>query len=299
MQKACVLQRHYGRNESWRYSTKEIFKRNEVLLAMNKQSFLDLAKGVFGRKVAYTDVQEITEQNVVKVLGKCLGVFYYNKSRIKYLWDYKKGDQPAIYRTKTVRDDVLNRVVENHAWEIVRFKNSQTYGEPVQLVSLSKEESVNKAVEELNNFLRVAHKPVRDISSGEWTSAVGTGFKATQLKHGANIPFRLTVPTPMNTFVIYQRGTQEPLMSVQELVDEDDKRYFQCFTDTHEYRIQNSKLMSLGSLADGTEVHSRLHIFGGIPIVEYPNNQDRISDIELVIRCWMRLMNCNQTELML
>ena len=279
----CYLQRLDWRNKDDRNSTEEFFKRNEVLLTMNRQSFLDLAKGVFGRKVAYTDVEEINEKNIVKVLGNCLGTFYYNKPRIKYLWDYKNGDQPAIYRTKTIRDDIVNRVVENHAWEIVRFKNGQTYGEPVQLVSLSKEQKVNDAVEELNNFLRVTHKQVRDITSGEWTSAVGTGYKATQLRHGAETPFRLTVPTPMNTFIVYQRGTQEPLMSVQELRDENDERYFQCFTETHEYRIQNSKLMSLGSLADGTEVHSRLHIFKGIPIVEYPNNQDRISDIELVI----------------
>ena len=34
---------------------------------------------------------------------------------------------------------------------------------------------------------------------------------------------------------------------------------------------------------NGNEVKSKLHAFGGIPIVEYPNNQDRISDIELVI----------------
>ena len=34
---------------------------------------------------------------------------------------------------------------------------------------------------------------------------------------------------------------------------------------------------------DGAEIKSRLHAFGDIPIVEYPNNQDRISDIELVI----------------
>ena len=114
---------------------------------MNRQHLQELVNGSYGRKIAYTNVEEINESNIVRVVGECIGVFNYNKPIIKYLWDYKNGDQPIRYRTKTVRDDVINIVVENHAWEIVRFKNGQTYGEPVQLVSNSDDENINKAVE--------------------------------------------------------------------------------------------------------------------------------------------------------
>ena len=80
---------------------------------MNRMLFQDLVKGNYGRKVAYADVSEITEENILDVLGSCIGVFNSNKTVIKYLWDYKKGDQPALYRTKVVRDDVNNKIVEN------------------------------------------------------------------------------------------------------------------------------------------------------------------------------------------
>ena len=244
----------------------------------------DLVKGRYGRKIAYADVEEVTENNVVKVVGECIGTFNYNKPIIKYLWNYKNGDQPILYRKKVVRDDIVNKVVENHAWEIVRFKNGQTYGEPVQFVSLKKDDDINKAVDKLNDYMRVAGKATKDINSGEWTSAVGTGYKAVQkTKQGLIVPFRIVTPTPMNTFVIYSRITEEPILAVQELKDLNGERYLLCFSETHEYRIKNSTLVVLEKDEKGNDVKSRLHAFGTIPIVEYPNNQDRISDIELVI----------------
>lgn len=251
---------------------------------MNRMHLQDLVKGQYGRKIAYADVEEITEENIVKVVGSCIGIFNWNKPIFKYLYDYKKGDQPIRYRQKVVRDDVNNPIVENHAWEIVQFKNGQTNGEPIQCVSTKKDDTINTAIDKFNDYCKASGKHSKDISSGEWTSATGTGFKAVQrTKSNSEVPFRIAVPTPIDTFIIYSRYTEEPLVAVQELKDEDGERYLLCFSDTHEYRIKNSSLLTLEVDENGVELKSRLHAFGGIPIVEYPNNQDRISDIELVI----------------
>ena len=240
---------------------------------MNTMYLQDLVKGRYGRKIAYADVEEITVDNVVKVVGSCIGTFNWNKPIFKYLWNYKNGDQPIRYRTKTMRDDVCNCVVENHAWEIVRFKNGQTNGEPIQCVSTRKDQKINNGVDRFNDYCKAAGKHAKDISSGEWTSSVGTGFKAAQrIKGGAEIPFRITVPTPLNTFIIYSSITDEPLLAVQELKDVNGEWYKLCFSENMQFVIKN-----------GDVIDSRLHAFGGIPIVEYPNNQDRVSDIELVI----------------
>lgn len=143
---------------------------------MNTMKFQDLVKGCHGRKIAYTDVEQITEDNIVKVIGDCIGVFNYNKSVIKYLWEYYKGDQPVLYRTKLSNEDITNRVVENHSFEWVQFKVAQTYGEPIQFVSRKDDEAVNKAVDELNDYLADANKHEKDIKAGEWQSATGTSF---------------------------------------------------------------------------------------------------------------------------
>lgn len=272
---------------------------------MNTMYLQDLVKGQYGRKIAYTDVEEITPENVVKVVGDCIGVLNNNKPVISYLWNYYKGDQPIRYRKKVSRDDIVNKIVENHAYEFVQFKTGQTYGEPVQYVSRRDDERINKAVDEFNDYMIDADKQTKDIASGEWQSAVGTSYKAAQKANG-EIPFRIVSPTPMNTFVIYSRRTEEPLLAVQELKDEGGKWYKLCFSENMEFVIKNGKLIDW-----------KLHAFGGIPIVEYPNNAERISDIELVIdildamnnmqsnrmdaieqfvQSWVKFVNCDVDE---
>lgn len=250
---------------------------------MNTLHLQDIVEGQYGRQIAYTDVEEITEDNILSVVANAIGIFNKNKRVFQYLWDYKNGDQPIRYRRKTIRDDVNNPIVENHAWEIVRFKNGQTNGEPIQCVCTSKDEGKNTQIDRFNDYCKASGKHSRDISSGEWTSATGTGFKAVQRRMDNEIPFRITVPTPMNTFIIYSVQTGEPMLAVQELKDDKGERYFLCFSATREYRIKNSNLVTLGVDENGNEIKSRLHAFSDIPIVEYPNNQCRISDIELVM----------------
>lgn len=273
---------------------------------MNRRPLQDITKGIYGRKIAYTDVEEITNDNVVSVVGSCIGIFNYNKTVIEYLWNYYKGDQPIRYRTKVSRDDIINKIVENHAYEIVQFKTGQTYGEPVQYISRRDDDRTNKAVDDLNDYMLDADKQSKDIESGEWQSAVGTSFKAVQRVKREDLPFRIVVPSPMNTFMIYCRSTKEPLLSVQELKDENGDPYKLCFSENMQFIIKNSKL-----------VESSLHAFGGIPIVEYPNNHERLSDIELVIdildainnmqsnrmdgveqfvQSWVKFINCEVDE---
>lgn len=271
----------------------------------NTMYFQDLVKGNYGRKIAYTDADRITVNNVVKVIGQCIGVFYGNKPAIRYLWRYYKGDQPVLYRTKISNEDITNKILENHAYEIVQFKVGQTYGEPVQFISRKDDDAINDAVDALNDFMTDANKQEKDIKSGEWQSATGTSFKAVQSKEG-EIPFRITSPSPLNTFVIYNRTTEEPILAVQELRDEDGRHYKLAFSDTRSFKIVDSNV-----------VETKLHTYGAIPIVEYPNNHERLSDIELVIsmldainnmqsnrmdgieqfvQSWIKFVNCDVDE---
>lgn len=238
---------------------------------MNNKSLQDLVKGCYGRKILYTDVETITADNIVKVVGDCIGNYYYNKTIIEYLWRYYKGDQPILYRLKVQNADITNKIVENHAYEIVQFKVGQTYGEPIQFISRKDDDAINHAVDELNDYLVDANKQEKDIKAGEWQSATGTSFKAVRFANG-EIPFQIVAPTPMNTCVIYNRSTEEPVVAVQELKDEDGRWYKLCYTDNYSCKLQN-----------GVVSEWKLHAFGSIPIVEFPNNHERISDIELVI----------------
>ena len=272
---------------------------------MNNRTFQELVKGCYGRKIAYTDVETITQDNIVKVIVQCIGAFYFNKMAIEYLWNYYKGDQPIRYRVKISNEDIINKICENHSYEWVQFKVAQTYGEPVQYISRKDDDETNNAVDELNDYLVDANKQEKDIEAGEWQSATGTSFKAVQFANG-DIPFRIVAPSPMNTFIIYNRSTREPIPAVQELKDIEGNWYKQCYTDSHECKIVNSSVQDW-----------KVHAFGSIPIVEYPNNPSRLSDIELVIdimdavnnmqsnrmdgieqfvQAWIKFVNCEIDE---
>ena len=238
----------------------------------NKRYLQDIVKGCYGRKIAYTNVSQITPDNIVAVVGSCIGCFNYNKTVIEYLWNYYKGDQPVHYREKTANEDINNRVSENHAYELVQFKVGQTYGEPIQFISRRDDDAINKAVDELNDYMADANKQEKDIKAGEWQSATGTSFKAIQFTGDKELPFRIVAPNPINTFVIYNESTEEPMLAVQELKDETGENYKLCYTNSHECKLKNGKVLDW-----------KLHGFGDIPIVEYPNNHERLSDIELVI----------------
>lgn len=240
---------------------------------MNSESFIEKCRGRFGRKIAYTYVDEITINNVVSVVGKAVSILNFNRSLIQYLHSYYLGDQPILYRQKAVRPEINNRTEENHALEIVRFKTSQTYGEPIQYVSRKPDKKINEAVDRLNDYMRDAHKQARDIELGTWQSSVGTAYKAAlKVKGDCPVPFRLNVLSPMNTIMVYSGHDGRDMLSIQQLKNEHDEQYFQCFSDRHYFIIKN-----------GSVTESGINGLGGIPITEYPNNPDRLSDVEIVI----------------
>ena len=248
-------------------------------MGRNKSNFVDLCQGEFGRKTAYTGVDQITPQNVAQILSDTIGIHNRNRTLMDYLCRYYKGDQPILYREKLVRPEVNNKVVENHALETVKFKAGQIYGEPIQYVCKKKKasEETNEQVDRLNDYLDEANADARNIQLGIYQSAVGTAYKAILredewTENGDLPPFRIFIPSPQDVYIVYSSVTGKPMLSVQILKDEDNQQYYQCYSSRQYFKIQN-----------GAVTESGINGFDGIPIIEYPNNHDRLSDIEIAI----------------
>ena len=147
---------------------------------LNTMSLQTLVNGVYGRYIAWADTDEVTIDNVVDVFDIGKQTHEKNKPVIEYLWNYYKGDQPVNYREKLVHPEIKNIVKENHAFEIVQFKNGQTNGEPIQYTSRRDDDAINEGVDEFNDRVMDAGKHDKDVKSGEWQSATGTSFEAVQ-----------------------------------------------------------------------------------------------------------------------
>ena len=246
----------------------------------NRLPFAKICHNAYGRQVIFSNAKSIDESNICKELAKAYSIHLHNRTEIDYLERYYKGDQPILYRAKPIRPEINNKVVENHAFEIVEHKAAENFGEPVQYVLKGTDESTkdSKSVElnDFNDYNEMEGKDEVDIEMARDRSICGTSYKFHYNKKLWGLddaPFGIERQDPKDTFVVYSSSSgKKPLFSCQIRRDEDNQQYFFIYTDTMWYEIRNGKISDSGK----NGIYK-------IPVVEYPNNFYRLSDIELVI----------------
>ena len=229
-----------------------------------------------GRRIIQTDEVEVSPDNVVKILRKALSTHWKNRSEIQYLWHYYKGLQPVLNREKLVRPEIVNKIVENRANEIVSFKSGYLMGEPLQYVSRGNGENLMDAVNLLNEYVFAEGKSSKDKELTDWFHICGTSFRMVlpnESKNEDDSPFEIYALDPRNTFVIYNNGLgNKPILGVKYVVDENGVVHYSCYSRREYFEIVDSNI-----------VHRQSHILGDIPIIEYSLNLARIGAFELVI----------------
>ncbi len=248
-------------------------------------------RALFGRRVIYTDVAEITAQNVVEVLRKALTTHLANKIDIEYLYRYFKGRQPVLERTKEVRPEIKNTMVENRANEIVSFKVGYLMGEPVQYVSRGDDQDVSQKVTRLNNYMAAEDKPTKDKELAEWMHIAGHGYRMVLPDGEAAVeldeaPFEIFTLDPRFAFVVYYTGLgNPPAMAVKYVENENHERIFSIYTRDMYFEVYEDKVIA-----------AEEQVFG-IPIVEYPLNNARLGAFEIVLPLLDAINNVDSNRL--
>lgn len=249
------------------------YEQNLILFA-NTEAAQSLG---FGRKVIFTEESRIDENNVVEELNKALAIHNLNVGAIKYLDRYYRGDQPILYREKKVRPEINNKIVENHALEIVDSKVADLFGEPIQYV-LSDTENEEKAaaIDKLNRYMKSEDKAALDIERARWASIAGTSYyyigdENRMPKIFDEAPYYITCESPIKTFIVYFADDKTPAFSCQIRHNEEGNLY-NIYTSEYFFLIQNGEIISIAE--NGNDM---------IPVIEYPNNERRLSDIEITI----------------
>lgn len=230
----------------------------------------------FGRKIIKTNARRITRENIVKELNKALTIHRQNAVEIDYLDKYYRGDQPILYREKVNRPEVNNKIVENLAFMIVETKTSEMAGEPIQYVLRGTDEKKSEEIADLNTIMEGEDKPYFDIELCRWRSICGTAYRfiGNDESKGALLDessFFLSTEDPRYTFVVYFNNGI-PAFSCQIGKDEDEKDIYFCYTNTEWFEISENDISNSG--INGNYA---------IPVIEYPNNERRLSDIEITI----------------
>ena len=242
----------------------------------NDRPFSEICHNSFGRQVIYTNADKITPENIVKELSKAIAAHRQNAEEIDYLYNYYLGNQPVLYRQKQVRPEINNKVVQNTAFFIVETKAADIASEPIQYVLRGTDEKKSKEIGDLNTMMENEDKAYSDICLARWRSICGTSYRFVANDDGKSslldeTDFRIDVLDPRLTAVVYYTNNI-PAFSIQLARDENNKSYYFVYTKDSWYKVQANKI-----------VDSNENGFTAIPVIEYPNNENRISDIEITI----------------
>ena len=235
----------------------------------------------FGRRKIKTNADRVDAQNVLEVLKQALPIHYINSAECQHLYDVYRGKQIVLGRSKSVRPEINNRLIANHANEIVSFKVSYLLSEPIAYVSRGASASTD-GVTALNEMMYLNNKAARDKEIADDFSICGQAYRMVlpnETDGEDEPPFVVYSLDPRYTFVVYSSGLGEkPVCAVKYVVNEQngigadrESLVFSVYTGDEYFEIRDGKI-----------VRQEPHALGMIPIIEYVNNNARIGAFEVV-----------------
>lgn len=240
-----------------------------------------------GRRVIYTDVEVLTRDNVIAVVNRCMQTHLQNRTEIQTLYDYYRGQQNIENKTKEVREEINNKVMENRCYEIANFYEGYVFGEPIQYVrrenakGSAPDKKTSEDINMLNSYMQEANKPAVDSELAQWLYVAGHGYRLTlpnslwDKSNKDEPPFEVYSLDPRNTFVAYSTWyDKHPVFDVM---------YSKLEDGGYRYTVHTRDLIFMfetGVLGEDSGVMVMPNPLGELPIIEYPANTARLGVFE-------------------
>lgn len=234
----------------------------------------------FGRRKIKVKADKVDRSNLIQILGKVIPTHEKNSAECEHLYNVYRGMQPVLNRTKDVREEINNKVLANHANEIVSFKVSYLLSEPIAYVSRGSEGNTDK-VALLNELMFMNNKAARDKEIADDFTICGHAYRMAlpnPVSGEDEPPFCIYTLDPRTTFVVYSTGLGEkPLCAVKYVCTQyaespdDSEIVYSVYTPTTYFEVKKNEI-----------IEEKPHALGMIPIFEYVNNNARIGAFEVV-----------------
>lgn len=249
---------------------------------------------LFGRRQIFSTTEDIDSGNIVTLLNELLTMHCLNMLEMDYLYWYRRGLQPILSREKIVRPEINNRIVENHAAEIVAFKNGYFLTQPAFYISRVEDANTSNKVRKLNEYLYLSGKQQADNLIVDWFHTVGIGNAYVRSNDDPYIPYRAYALDPRTSFVAYSRAPgNEPVLGVNIAVIGEGTSgmadvVFDVFTRKRIFKISGGLTSRIITgtpiVATAIQVLSESeNVIGEIPIIEYQYENNRMGAFEGVI----------------
>lgn len=248
----------------------------------------------YGRKILYTDVPEITYENVIDVVRKAIAGHEENAARIDYLLRYEAGEQPLV-RKKVNRKEIDIRCVDNVANEIAKFHIGYKWGVPITIVQRGEKdngkENETEAISLLNECYEAQSIRKKTQELARFVEITGIGYTYvginTEWEDESDSYFTVDVLEPQTAFIIHSSYYRDkrPMLGVTYRRDSQGNRFFTCYSKDRRFDIKNlmeiengevtGKITWWHDMRSGEE--NPLH---KIPIIEWIRDFDRMGCFE-------------------
>lgn len=250
----------------------------------------------YGRKTIYTDVSEITSNNLIKVLKQVMIDFLPNASDCTELLNYEKGLQEKT-RIKTFRPDIDNWCPDNIANEISTFKINFNWGNPISLIQRGEKDSGNsdeaEAIAILNEYYNAEEIKKKQQELARFVEICGIGFTIVDINkewEEGESPFTVNVLDPRYAFVVRSSyySDHRIMLGVTFRRDWLGNCYFTCYTKNEVFEVLNTvKIINEKTnrenktdLWEETERSGEENPLHRVPIIEWIRDYDRMGCFE-------------------
>lgn len=246
----------------------------------------------YGRRELFTDVPEITSENIISVLRDVVPFHDINAHQMDRLIRFEAGEQP-LTREKIYRADINVQDEDNVANEITEFKLGFVWGYPITLVQRGEKDSSNAdqsdAIALLNEQYVADNNQAKLQQIARFVEICGVGYEYIDMNmnyQDGDSLFTISPLDPRNTFIVKSSYyvDHRPMLGVTFRVDSMGNRHYTCFTKDRRYEILDSKIVNDKGNTENVWGHERysgeLNPLGMIPIVEWLRSYDRMGCFE-------------------
>lgn len=215
------------------------------------------------------DIKEINNDLIKKILD----MHNQNAARYQKLKNYYLGQHDILNRTMVDISKPNNKLVNNYPSYIVDVMQGYFVGEPIRYSSTNEE-----YMRKIQDIFDYNDEQDENSELAKMAGIFGHCYELLYIDEDNNIRFNQL--SPEECILVYNTTIDpEPKIAI---------RFYDVSDGTNtvtnlEVYTEDMVYYYVRKNGDLTLIEKREHYFGGVPIIEFPNNNERIGDFEKVI----------------